>query len=331
MVESNVSGWCCSVVCQRIRKGGARTASQQVDGVGRRQTESRYSYRRKLKTSCIFQQVTLFFVSLNFLILALIFFVSDCRRRRSCCTLSERKHIAIKTITVTTTLRIAILTIAVIKMIIKFIAITKVIMKNIIRIIFISIPLPSILYCIVVTTTHRVIVTFSTPSASRMPTFPSMKPNARWSPSQLQSAERIFEGTYRHGAMGSEQRTLEGFRRVCSSCKRQKKTSLSLFTPLPSAPSIYSLGWRRLATTLKTMSLLTRARQPGYRFFFFSWWSVTAGCRVRSFVRGEQPLLRASGNDRDHVVFMARHPRGSYISLPLLSLEMATPKNRLTH
>ena len=76
-------------------------------------------------------------------------------------------------------------------------------------------------------------------------------------------------------------------------------------------------------------SLLELDSQGAALFCF--WGSVTAGCRVRSFVPGEEPLLRTSRNDRINVVFMAMHPRGSYIVLPLLSLEVATPKNTLTH
>ena len=49
-------------------------------------------------------------------------------------------------------------------------------------------------------------------------------------------------------------------------------------------------------------------------------------------MRGEQPLLRTSGNCRITylVVFMVRHPRGSYIVLPLLSLEVAAPEIKLS-
>ena len=42
-------------------------------------------------------------------------------------------------------------------------------------------------------------------------------------------------------------------------------------------------------------------------------------------------LYSAKGNRSYHVVFMIRHPRGIFIALPLLSLEVATPEIKLTH
>ena len=42
-------------------------------------------------------------------------------------------------------------------------------------------------------------------------------------------------------------------------------------------------------------------------------------------------LYSAQGECSYHVVFMVRHPRGNFIVLPLLSLEVATPENKLTH
>lgn len=41
-------------------------------------------------------------------------------------------------------------------------------------------------------TPHRVIVIFSNPSVSLMLTVPSIKPSAKRSPSELQSADRIL-------------------------------------------------------------------------------------------------------------------------------------------
>ena len=65
------------------------------------------------------------------------------------------------------------------------------------------------------------------------------------------------------------------------------------------------------------------------RFFFFSFLAVTTAggqvtvshfcaCRTFNSVQGEWSY---------QVLFMVRHPRGSYIATPLLSLEVATPEN----
>ena len=43
---------------------------------------------------------------------------------------------------------------------------------------------------------------------------------------------------------------------------------------------------------------------------------------------GMKNLYSAQGRWSDHVVFMVRHPPGSYIVTPLLSLEVATPDNK---
>ena len=42
-------------------------------------------------------------------------------------------------------------------------------------------------------------------------------------------------------------------------------------------------------------------------------------------------LYSAKGNGSYHVVYMVRHPRGSYIVLPLPSLEVPTPEIKLIH
>ena len=47
------------------------------------------------------------------------------------------------------------------------------------------------------------------------------------------------------------------------------------------------------------------------------------------FVRGEEYLLRTSGNYR--ITYLEGHPRGSYMVLPWLSLEVATLEIILTH
>ena len=58
-----------------------------------------------------------------------------------------------------------------------------------------------------------------------------------------------------------------------------------------------------------------------------SWWSSWIICAVGTTF---SPL---KGNNRItyQVVFMVRHPRSSYIVLPLLSPEVATPEIKLTH
>ena len=67
----------------------------------------------------------------------------------------------------------------------------------------------------------------------------------------------------------------------------------------------------------------------GTAFFsplFFSWRSPTAGRRVIDHLCEVKNLYSARGNRSCHVVFKERHPRGSYIVLPLLSLEVTTPE-----
>ena len=49
-----------------------------------------------------------------------------------------------------------------------------------------------------------------------------------------------------------------------------------------------------------------------------------------SLVRGGEPLLRTRGNDCITTRSMVRYPRARYIVLPLLSLEVAKPENKLT-
>ena len=58
-----------------------------------------------------------------------------------------------------------------------------------------------------------------------------------------------------------------------------------------------------------------------------------AGGRVRS-VRAAEPLLRTRGmlvSCSVFQVYMVRHPRGSYIVTPLLSLEVTTQDNKSIH
>ena len=76
--------------------------------------------------------------------------------------------------------------------------------------------------------------------------------------------------------------------------------------PAPLPPVIYRLGWRRLAMTLYNMSSYTTR----VLIKKTNWRSVTAGGRVRSFVRGEQPLLCTRELIVSLVVFMViRHRR----------------------
>ena len=66
-----------------------------------------------------------------------------------------------------------------------------------------------------------------------------------------------------------------------------------------------------------------------YRFLSFVLAVTATGGRVRSFVRAGEPNNILHTRERsDHVVFVVRHPRGSYIVTSLLSLEVATSKNK---
>ena len=56
-----------------------------------------------------------------------------------------------------------------------------------------------------------------------------------------------------------------------------------------------------------------------------------AGGRVGSFVRGGETQLRTGGMIVPRSAYVVRHPRGSYIVYPLLSLEATTPQNKLIH
>ena len=74
------------------------------------------------------------------------------------------------------------------------------------------------------------------------------------------------------------------------------------------------------------------------QLYFFSWFCIN-NCLlhslrmvVLSYHLGEvNNLYSAQGNCSYHVVFMVRHPRGSYVAVPLLFLEVVTPGMILTH
>ena len=74
-----------------------------------------------------------------------------------------------------------------------------------------------------------------------------------------------------------------------------------LFTPLPLPPLVLCMGWvgvgwQRHCKTCRSLLELDNHRTAFFSIFF--WRSVTAGCRVWSFVRDEQLLLRTSENLR---------------------------------
>ena len=80
--------------------------------------------------------------------------------------------------------------------------------------------------------------------------------------------------------------------RVCTSFSFSLWSTLGTFLSLAPPPISYRLGWRRFGndTVKHAAHYVSYCRQPGYRFCFSR--SPTAGCRVRSFVRGKEPLLR---------------------------------------
>ena len=104
-------------------------------------------------------------------------------------------------------------------------------------------------------------------------------------------------------------------------------------------PCIPSIKCHRLAT-ISSPSLpppvpspLPPLPSPTRLFVFWLLWrSVAAGYRVRSSVRGDQPLLRT----RELIVSRSVHDKTPKrqlhtVVLPLLSLEVATPEIKITH
>ena len=76
-----------------------------------------------------------------------------------------------------------------------------------------------------------------------------------------------------------------------------------------------------------TTPLAARTRQRGS--CFCSWRLVTAGNRVIDRLREVNNPIFTQGELSHHVVFRVRHPRGSHIVPPLLSLEVATRENKI--
>ena len=86
------------------------------------------------------------------------------------------------------------------------------------------------------------------------------------------------------------------------------------------------VGWQRHCKTCRSLRELDY--QGTYLFFAVD----ATGGRVRSFVRGGEPLLLTRGMIGSLSVYgTVRHPRGNYVVTPLLSLEVATPENKSIH
>ena len=74
---------------------------------------------------------------------------------------------------------------------------------------------------------------------------------------------------------------------------------------------------------------LSELDNQGTVFFYCYFFGHRDGYRVNHIVRGGGPQLRA----REMIVSrsVARHPRGSYIVIPIAVSGVVTPKNKVTH
>ena len=80
----------------------------------------------------------------------------------------------------------------------------------------------------------------------------------------------------------------------------------------------------------KCDKMLPPPPSPAYRFFFVLFLEVdhSWGGGVRSFARGGEILLRTRGDYHITPAIKVRHPGGSCIILPRLSLEVSIPESK---
>ena len=64
-------------------------------------------------------------------------------------------------------------------------------------------------------------------------------------------------------------------------------------------------------------------------FLFCFWRSTMMDIELDHAVRGGEPYLRTRGMITSRSVNMARHPRGSYIVMPIAVSGVATPENKV--
>ena len=86
------------------------------------------------------------------------------------------------------------------------------------------------------------------------------------------------------------------------------------------------VGWQQHC---KTCHSLHELDHQGTVFFFFGGQlqlavELDSLCEVENFYSARREWSY-------HAVFMVRHPRGSYVILSLLSMEMAIPEIKLSH
>ena len=74
------------------------------------------------------------------------------------------------------------------------------------------------------------------------------------------------------------------------------------------------------------------ADSQGKPFFVFVFFAVTMMViELDHIVRCGKPYLRTRGMIASRRVNMVRHPRGSYIAIPIAVSGVATPENKATH
>ena len=110
-------------------------------------------------------------------------------------------------------------------------------------------------------------------------------------------------------------------------CARDIVLILRPLPVLPPSPYLLymgwvSVGWQRYCKTCRSLCGLDN---QGAVLFF------AVGHSWRAHLCGVENLHSAQRELSYHVVFVARHPRGSHIVPSLLSLELATLENKLTH